>query len=78
MRSNYLIKLLTVSTLLILINSDLTFASTNWWKDANQNASISSLKIERRMPSKFRSVKIDLNAINQKLFEVANNSSYKS
>ena len=78
MRSNYLIKLLTVSTLLILINSDLTFASTNWWKDANQDASISSLKIERRMPSKFRSVKIDLNAINQKLFEVANNSSNKS
>lgn len=78
MRSNYLIKLLTVSTLLILINSDLTFASTNWWRDANQNASISSLKIERRMPNKFRSVNIDLNVINQKLLEVANNSSNKS
>ncbi len=78
MRFKYLLKLLTVSTLLFLINSELTFAANNWWKDANQDASISSLKIERRMPSKFRSVKIDVFAINQQLFEVANNSSNKS
>jgi hypothetical protein len=78
MRFKNLLKLLTVFTLLILINSDIAFASSNWWKDANQNLSISTLNIERRMPSIYRSVNIDVNVINQKLFEVANNSSNKS
>ena len=78
MRFKNLIKLLTVFTLLILINSEFVSANANWWRDANQNNSISTTKIERRMPSKFRSVNIDINSINQKLFEVANNTSNKS
>lgn len=78
MRFKNLIKLLTVFSLLFLTNSELLLANSIWWRDANQNISISTTNIERRMPSKFRSVNIDLHTINQKLSEVANNTSNKS
>lgn len=78
MRSKFLIKLLSVSTLFILINSENTSADTHWWKDANNTASLSVIKSERRMPSVYRSVNINVNVISQQLFEIANNNSNKA
>ena len=78
MRLIKLPKLETLFTLLAIFVANSTFATANWWSDANQIHAKSIYKIERRMPSAYRSVNLDLNTISQKLFAISNNSSNKS
>lgn len=78
MRSKFLIKLLTVSSFIVLTNSVSSFANTDWWRDSNNLSSVTAIKTERRMPSVYRSISININAISQQLFDISNNSSNKA